>query len=64
MLLFVAAGCWGIQLSSDVLLQNPSATGFAGRQFEVSDLESGSIYCLLTSPFHQVFPIISFQGCH
>ncbi|CAL8467174.1 g6710 [Coccomyxa elongata] len=33
---------------------NPTATGFAGRAFEVSDLDSGSIYCLLTSPFHQV----------
>ncbi len=35
-------------------MQNPTAVGFAGRGFEVSDLDSGAIYCLLTSPYHQV----------
>ena len=41
-------------LRSPMCMQNPSATGFGGRQFEVSDLASGGIYCLLTSPYHQV----------
>ena len=35
-------------------IQNPQAAGFGGRAFEVSDLESDSIYCLLSSPYHQV----------
>lgn len=38
------------------LLQNPTAAGFGGRAFEVSDLDSDSVYCLLSSPFHQVRP--------
>ncbi|CAL5225282.1 g8079 [Coccomyxa viridis] len=33
---------------------NPTAAGFGGRAFEVSDLDSDSVYCLLSSPFHQV----------
>ncbi|CAK0735989.1 hypothetical protein CVIRNUC_000673 [Coccomyxa viridis] len=33
---------------------NPQAAGFGGRAFEVSDLESDSVYCLLSSPYHQV----------
>ena len=37
-----------------VLQQNPTAAGFGGRAFEISDLDSDSVYCLLSSPFHQV----------
>ena len=47
----------GIPAASDwahCCMQNPQAAGFGGRAFEVSDLESDSVYCLLSSPYHQV----------
>ncbi len=46
-----------------VLQQNPTAAGFGGRAFEVSDLDSDSVYCLLSSPFHQVSQFKCLAGC-